>query len=68
MTPLLYTAERKRSMCSQFLTIKQLQERYGISRKKALEVSAIVGTAPRRKGQTIYVSQAKADQFMGVEE
>ncbi|MBR6352435.1 MAG: hypothetical protein IKR93_08945 [Firmicutes bacterium] len=55
-------------MDTKFLTIKQIRERYGISRKKALEVSVIVGTAPRRKGQTIYVSQAKADEFMGVEE
>lgn len=47
-----------------FLTIKQMQERYGIRRSKAEEIAYKVGTAPRRKGQTIYVSQGKADAYM----
>lgn len=47
-----------------FLTIKAMQERYGINRAKAEEIAHAVGTAPRRKGQTIYVNQAKADKYM----
>jgi hypothetical protein len=54
-------------MDTNFLTISQMRKRYGISRKKAEEIALTVGTAPRRKGQTIYVSQAKADEYMGVE-
>ncbi len=56
--------ERLRSMDTQYLTIKGLQERYGITRSKAVEIAYSVGTAPRRKGQTIYVSQEKADSYM----
>ena len=51
-------------MDTQYLTIKGLQERYGITRSKAVEIAFCVGTAPRRKGQTIYVSQEKADSYM----
>lgn len=54
-------------MDTKFLTISQMRERYGISRKKALEIAYKVGTAPRRKGQTIYVNAEKADGYMGVE-
>lgn len=51
-------------MDTQYLTIKGMQERYGITRSKAVEIAYTVGTAPRRKGQTIYVSQEKADSYM----
>ena len=50
-----------------FLTINQMRERYGITRSKAEEIAFAVGTAPRRKGQTIYVSAEKADAYMGVQ-
>lgn len=55
-------------MDTKFLTIKQIRERYGVSRRKAEEIAIQVGTAPRFKGQKIYVSQEKADAFMGVTE
>lgn len=54
-------------MDTQYLTIKAMQARYGISRKKAEEIAFAVGTAPRRKGQTIYVNAEKADSYMAGE-
>jgi len=47
-----------------YLTIKGLMDTYGISRKKAMEISYAVGTAPRQKGQKIYVNKEKADAYM----
>ena len=47
-----------------YLTIKGMMEHYGISRRKALEIAKNVGTAPRTKGQKIYVSREKADRYM----
>lgn len=52
---------------NKFLTISQMQDRYGISRRKAEEIALAIGTAPRRKGQRIYVNAAKADAYMGGE-
>ena len=53
---------------TKFLTISQMMERYGCSRKKAEEIAFNVGPAPRRKYQNIYVNQEKADAYMGVTE
>jgi len=55
-------------MQTKFLTIEEMRQRYGISRRKAVEIAYTVGTAPRRKGQKIYVNQAKVDKFLGVKE
>ena len=53
-------------MDTKLITITQMMERYGISRKRAYIVAEKVGMAPRRKNQTILVSRAKADAFLGV--
>ena len=51
---------------AKFLTIKELMARYNITRKKANEIADVVGTAPRGKGDKIYVRQTLADEYMGV--
>lgn len=47
-----------------FATMNELMERYNISRRKAQEIADAVGTAPRRKGQKVYVPLKKADEYM----
>lgn len=49
-----------------FLTLKEVMERYNVTYKKALSIADQVQTAPRAKGEKIYVLQAAADAFMGV--
>lgn len=52
-------------MNEQFLSIRGLMDTYGISRRKAMEIAHAVGTAPRTKGQKIYVHKQRADEYMG---
>lgn len=51
-------------MSSQYLSVKGLMDYFGISKRKAMEIANVVGTAPREKGQKIYVRKEKAEEYM----
>ncbi len=49
---------------TKFITSKEAQAEYGVSRKYFERAALVIGTAPRHKGEKIYVPREEFDAYM----